>query len=404
MTKLATSRVATGERRDQIVAATLRLLAHTSIESISTRDLASELGLSQPALFRHFRDRDALLLGVVDHARGLLGAIGVAVIEQGGPAPSQLRTFAESVLAETERQPGFQRLLFSALTAGPAPFLDALRQLVTAQTAMVAEIVREGQRRGEVDPELDPAAAATLFIGMLQSLGAAWAIGGEREPLVPQLAPVFALWLRAVGAREAAVAPEAGPEARPEAEPHAERHAEPHAEPHAEVLACGAQACDPGGLPAEPLPETGPLATLDVRPIIARGADPLATILATLARMPPAGVLVIEAPFRPSPLLSLLSRRGHAVTAESLAPKHWLVEVVVGGRPAIEDLRDLEPPEPLERVLAATATLADGAVYLARLPRFPRLLIPQLQARALGHTLLTRADGAVLLRVAKQVS
>ena len=34
------------------------------------------------------------------------------------------------------------------------------------------------------------------------------------------------------------------------------------------------------------------------------------------------------------------------------------VQVVVGGSPAIEDLRELEPPEPLQRVLEAAAELA----------------------------------------------
>lgn len=394
MTKPATSRVATSERRDQIVAATLRLLARTSIESISTRGLASELGLSQPALFRHFRDRDALLLGVVDYARGSFGALGVAVIEQGGSVPSQLRALGEALLAETERQPGILRLLFSAVTSGPAPFLDALRHLVAAQTAMVGELMREGQRRGEFDPALDAMVAATLFVGMIQGLVSHWAIGGQLGPLVPKFEPAFAIWLRGVGARLDAGAPA----------PASEPQSEPASEPASEVVACGAQACDPSGIPADLLPLTGPLASLDVRPIIGSGVDPLATILATLAQLPPAGVLVIEAPFRPSPLLALLSRRGHAVTAESLARQHWLVEVVVGGSPAIEDLRDLEPPEPLERVLTATATLADGAVYLARLPRFPRLLIPQLHVRDLGHTLLTRPDGAVLLRVERKPS
>ena len=153
-------------------------------------------------------------------------------------------------------------------------------------------------------------------------------------------------------------------------------------------------------LPTTSSPTPGEtLIALDVRPLIARGRDPLATILATLEAIPRAGVLVLETPFRPAPLLALLTRRGHAVFAEELATDDWVVEVVVGATPPIADLRGLEPPEPLGRVLEACATLAPGQVYLARLPHYPRLLVPHLHTRGLPYGIIERPDGSVLLRV-----
>ena len=87
--------------------------------------------------------------------------------------------------------------------------------------------------------------------------------------------------------------------------------------------------------------------------------------------------------------------------AEGLDEHRWLVEVVIGGAPGIEDLRDIEPPEPLERVLTASAALQPGEIYLARLPRFPRMLLPHLRGRAVHFDIVERSDGAALLRVEK---
>lgn len=57
------------------------------------------------------------------------------------------------------------------------------------------------------------------------------------------------------------------------------------------------------------------------------------------------------------------------------------------------DVRDLAPPEPLERVLAALYALADTQYLRARLPREPYLLYPLLQE--FGYTWRARvADGA----------
>ena len=67
--------------------------------------------------------------------------------------------------------------------------------------------------------------------------------------------------------------------------------------------------------------------------------------------------------------------------------------------PAIDDLRDLEAPEPMERVLAATARLAPGGTYAARVPRHPRLLLPRLEERGLLYEVIEEPDGTALVRV-----
>jgi AcrR family transcriptional regulator len=363
MFKFFSEKIATTDRQAQIIEATLRLLGRTSLDALTTRQLAAELGLTQPALFRHFPSREALLLAVVARARAELETVAVAIVEGGGPATGQLRALGEALLGHVERQPGLPRLLFASASPEAGPVREALRHMVGMQAALAAELVRQGQRDGDLASAADAEQAATLFVGMVQGTVLRWEIAGRAGPLAARFAPLFDLWLHGVAARPAA-----------------------------------AGAAAPA--PQPPPPVTGaPLALLDVRPILAGGTDPLAAILAAVGALPPAGVLIVEAPFRPAPLLALLARRGHAVTAEAMAPDHWLVEVVIGGAPPVVDLRELEPPEPMERVLAAAAALAPSQVYLARLPRFPRLLLPHLEARGVTHAVAERPDGAALLRL-----
>jgi uncharacterized protein (DUF2249 family) len=114
-----------------------------------------------------------------------------------------------------------------------------------------------------------------------------------------------------------------------------------------------------------------------------------------------AGVLKITAPFRPAPLIAQLSTRGHAVRVEPIGAKCFEVEVVSGAAPEVADLRELEPPEPLERVLEAVAALPAGGVYLARLPRHPRMLLPHLRDQGLAWAVHDERDGTALLRVVR---
>jgi len=77
--------------------------------------------------------------------------------------------------------------------------------------------------------------------------------------------------------------------------------------------------------------------------------------------------------------------------------KEWAVEVAIGD-PEIVDLRDLEAPEPLERVLEAASAMRAEETFLARVPRMPRALLPILAERGIDHQVMDRGDrGALVL-------
>lgn len=367
LTRGATPRIATVDRREQIVSVALELLAQTSIESLTTRDLATAMGLTQPALFRHFRNREALLVGVVEHARAQLEKTAVAIFSAGGRAVEQLSELGAALLEHAERQPGLPRLLFASTTESAGEVREALRGVVAMQQSVVAELVRQGQREGEIDRAIDAGAAATLFVGMLQGLILRWEMGGRGEALAAKLTPVFAVWLRGAMPREGD----------------------------------GGVAATQVGGDAGPGVARGAIVALDVRPLLERGVEPLGVILEALDGLPKAGVLVVEAPFRPAPLITLLKRRGHAVQVEALGAQHWILEVVVGGEPDVEDLRDLEAAAVVER-LGAAAALEAEAVFIARVRGgVPRGLGALLKRRDVKVDSLERSDGVTVVRLSR---
>jgi Uncharacterized conserved protein (DUF2249) len=67
--------------------------------------------------------------------------------------------------------------------------------------------------------------------------------------------------------------------------------------------------------------------------------------------------------------------------------------------PPIADLRELEAPEPMERVLMACAGLKAGDVYLARVPHVPVPLFPHLESRGLKWRVHEGPGQGVLLAV-----
>jgi uncharacterized protein (DUF2249 family) len=125
----------------------------------------------------------------------------------------------------------------------------------------------------------------------------------------------------------------------------------------------------------------------------------LEPILQALERMPADGVLEATCPFDPAPLAQPLAERGYRAAAAPRVRGRWTLVVQPAGAPEILDLRDLESPEPLERILEACAQLVAGGSLLARTPRVPRMLFPQLEKRSLEWEAHEEPDGSGLVWV-----
>lgn len=65
----------------------------------------------------------------------------------------------------------------------------------------------------------------------------------------------------------------------------------------------------------------------------------------------------------------------------------------------INDLCNLEAPEPMVRILSAGAQLGPEDIYLARLPHTPFPLFPLLESRGLDWETHEEEDGRVLILI-----
>jgi uncharacterized protein (DUF2249 family) len=131
---------------------------------------------------------------------------------------------------------------------------------------------------------------------------------------------------------------------------------------------------------------------LDVREDIRRGHEPFGRIMDAVKALADDETLVLRVPFEPIPLYRVLGKRGFAHRAECHASDDWSVTFYRDGVPAtsschrtVLDVRGLEPPQPLLRVLQEVDRLGPAAELEVRHDRRPILLYPQLEERGFVH-------------------
>jgi uncharacterized protein (DUF2249 family) len=157
------------------------------------------------------------------------------------------------------------------------------------------------------------------------------------------------------------------------------------------------------------------LIDLDVREDLRAGREPLRRIMDAARAVPPDHVLRLRAIFEPAPLYAVLGKQGFAHHTERLAADDWRIwffrDSSAPGKntPAPEvpsededdvivlDVRELEPPEPMQRTLEALATLERGKTLVQINARVPQFLLPKLEER--GFTYEIREQSEDLVRI-----
>ncbi|MCZ7682957.1 MAG: DUF2249 domain-containing protein [Sandaracinaceae bacterium] len=143
------------------------------------------------------------------------------------------------------------------------------------------------------------------------------------------------------------------------------------------------------------------------------GGEPFQRIMTAVATLPEGCVLRIRAIFEPAPLYRVLGNRGFAHATEMLGPDDWRVwfHRSEGGTIATEaaepapapdeglgddvivlDVRDLDPPEPMVRTLAALRQMPTGKTLVQINSRVPQFLLPKLRQRGFLYEIHEQPD------------
>jgi AcrR family transcriptional regulator len=150
------------ETRERLMRCALGLFAERGIASTTVEDITEAADVGKGTFFNYFPTKEHILLAFGDSRVGKVeSALAEARVGQ-KPIRDILRRMVHGLAEEHARVPGLLRsILIAFLTS------DSVRQHMAAKIAqarrLIAELVRMGQKRGELRADLSAAHVARVF-------------------------------------------------------------------------------------------------------------------------------------------------------------------------------------------------------------------------------------------------
>lgn len=165
---MARKRLPTDERKRQIVAAALQILATKGALYLTAAELGRAVGISDATIFRHFRDLDEVVLAAVAHIESM---VGETFPPPGGDPLERLRAFFVHRLALVREKPEILMLVGSDRleeVAG-AEAAKRLRAVFARSREFLHRCVADAQASGAIPKTLDPTVLEWILRGTLQA-------------------------------------------------------------------------------------------------------------------------------------------------------------------------------------------------------------------------------------------
>lgn len=155
------------ERRDQIAAAALQILAEQGPHHLTARNLGERVGMDGSSLFRHFKDKAEILHAALDRFEAALQD----TIPSTAPSWSSLHTLFLGRLALVQAHPEIIRLAFNQhmlAAAGEPEHAARVQQIVQRSLSYIERCLEAAQRDGQISNAVPPHVQTWIVIGVLR--------------------------------------------------------------------------------------------------------------------------------------------------------------------------------------------------------------------------------------------
>ena len=158
----------TGERKDQILQSVAQMLENPAGEKVTTAALAARLGVSEAALYRHFRGKAEMFEGLIEFIEhALFGLINkITTDEKSGVR--QVESIIAILLAFAQKNRGMTRVLIGDVLVNEDERLQArINQLHERMEAALKQALRFGVSQKEIAEDVDIGAHANLLMSFV---------------------------------------------------------------------------------------------------------------------------------------------------------------------------------------------------------------------------------------------
>ena len=179
-------------RKQQIARAAMEIISEEGLPNLVMVKIAKRIGVTDAALYKHFSSKNDMLLFMIEELeQSMITELAERVGHIQDPL-EQLHALFLFQLEFIEKNKGIPRIIFSeSLQKQNKAIKTKISGLLGNYLEILKGLLEAAKNAGQIKEEIDVAAAAAIFIGMIQSSVIFWTLSDFSYPLKERQASLW---------------------------------------------------------------------------------------------------------------------------------------------------------------------------------------------------------------------
>lgn len=170
------ARITTEERQKIIIDEAINIIHEGGYESLSIRELASKVKISEPAIYRHFLNKEDIVLGILSRI-GDFDQLLEENIEKENTAAEKLKNFIYFHFNFLQENKEMTSVLFSEDIFNQSDILkQKLLRIIKYRKRLLTSIIELGKKENEIK-DIETNDVVTMIIGFIRVTILEWRLG-----------------------------------------------------------------------------------------------------------------------------------------------------------------------------------------------------------------------------------
>ena len=156
-------------RQKDIINAATELIGERGVQRLTTKSLAAKIGFSEPALYRHFKDKNEILRSILLHFKGEMGQGLKNIVFSDLTSMEKLKKIISFQFGFFIKFPAVIMVIFSETSFQDNKSLSkTVKTILDDKRNIIHDIIKSGQKEGSIRKDLDYTQITNIVMGSMR--------------------------------------------------------------------------------------------------------------------------------------------------------------------------------------------------------------------------------------------
>ncbi|MDD4227231.1 MAG: TetR/AcrR family transcriptional regulator [Mariniphaga sp.] len=163
------------ERQQEIISTALDLISEKGIQGLTIKNLSKKLGITEPAIYRHFENKIQILIALLDLLKQNTSVIFEAELNSDETAVLKIERLFEKHFKSFAETPSLAAVVFSEeMFRNEEKLTDKISEVIEANNKTLLAILKQGQQNNEIRSDIDAEHLVIFIMGALRLFVKKW--------------------------------------------------------------------------------------------------------------------------------------------------------------------------------------------------------------------------------------